>query len=78
MVVVAQLVRVSVCGTEGRGFEPHLPPIIMKASLVEAFVFLAICIGTSVDEPLAVKMLTKASAPHLPPLEFEEAISKRS
>ena len=26
MVVVAQLVRVSVCGTEGRGFEPRLPP----------------------------------------------------
>ncbi len=26
MVVVAQLVRASVCGTEGRGFEPHLPP----------------------------------------------------
>ena len=26
MVVVAQLVRASVCGTEGRGFEPHHPP----------------------------------------------------
>ncbi len=26
MEVVAQLVRASVCGTEGRGFEPHLPP----------------------------------------------------
>ena len=26
MVVVAQLVRASVCGTEGRGFEPRLPP----------------------------------------------------
>ena|GEM_PF-1482597 len=25
-VVVAQLVRASVCGTEGRGFEPHHPP----------------------------------------------------
>jgi hypothetical protein len=23
---VAQLVRVWVCGTEGRGFEPRLPP----------------------------------------------------
>ncbi len=29
MVVVAQLVRASVCGTEGRGFEPHLPPKYM-------------------------------------------------
>jgi hypothetical protein len=26
MVVVAQLVRASVCGTEGRRFEPGLPP----------------------------------------------------
>ncbi len=26
MVVVAQLVRASVCGTEGRGFEPRHPP----------------------------------------------------
>lgn len=23
---IAQLVRASVCGTEGRGFEPHYPP----------------------------------------------------
>ena len=30
MVVVAQLVRASVCGTEGRGFEPHLPPKRME------------------------------------------------
>ena len=27
MVVVAQLVRASVCGSESRGFEPRLPPI---------------------------------------------------
>ena len=26
MEVVAQLVRASVCGTEGRGFETRLPP----------------------------------------------------
>ncbi len=26
MEVVAQLVRASVCGTEGRGFEPHQSP----------------------------------------------------
>ena len=32
MVVVAQLVRASVCGTEGRGFESRLPPK-KKASL---------------------------------------------
>ena len=26
MVVLAQLVRASDCGSEGRGFEPHSPP----------------------------------------------------
>ena len=30
MVVVAQLVRASVCGTEGRRFETDLPPIIKE------------------------------------------------
>lgn len=40
MVVVAQLVRASVCGTEGRRFEPGLPP--KKQSLInfdKAFLF---------------------------------------
>ena len=27
MVDVAQLVRVADCGSEGRGFESHLPPL---------------------------------------------------
>lgn len=30
-VAVAQLVRVLVCGAEGRGFEPHQPPVNLKA-----------------------------------------------
>ena len=38
MVVVAQLVRASVCGTEGRGFESHLPPIFKPSDIsLEAF-----------------------------------------
>ncbi len=28
MVGIAQLVRASVCGTEGRGFEPHYLPLM--------------------------------------------------
>jgi hypothetical protein len=36
-VVVAQLVRASVCGTEGRGFEPHLPPNKKKLCRSKAF-----------------------------------------
>ena len=30
MVVLAQLVRASDCGSEGRGFEPHTPPNLKK------------------------------------------------
>ena len=37
MEVVAQLVRASVCGTEGRGFETRLPPIIKKTELYSVF-----------------------------------------
>ncbi len=33
MVDVAQLVRALVCGTRGRGFEPHLPPEKKKPAL---------------------------------------------
>ncbi len=36
-VAVAQLVRVVVCGTTGRGFEPHQPPL--KSSLQEGGFF---------------------------------------
>ncbi len=32
---VAQSVRASVCGAEGRGFEPHLPPITGQGLLVD-------------------------------------------
>ena len=35
MVVVAQLVRVSVCGTECRGFESRLPPKSKKLLFLE-------------------------------------------
>ena len=33
MVDVAQLVRASDCGSEGRGFEPHSPPKLKISSL---------------------------------------------
>lgn len=31
MVIVAQLVRASVCGTEGRGFEPRPSPLTLES-----------------------------------------------
>ena len=37
MVDVAQQVRASDCGSEGRGFEPHLPP--GKAASLSGFFF---------------------------------------
>lgn len=43
MVVLAQLVRASVCGTEGRGFEPHIPPQFLKAVQMGCF----FCFGFS-------------------------------
>lgn len=39
MEVVAQLVRASVCGTEGRGFEPHLPPNKKGVLKLDSFFF---------------------------------------
>ncbi len=33
MVVVAQLVRVAVCGAAGRRFEPGQPPITKKSQI---------------------------------------------
>ena len=33
MVVVAQLVRASDCGSEGRGFESHHPPENLKGTI---------------------------------------------
>lgn len=38
MVAIVQLVRISVCGTEGRGFEPHWPPLKISAK-AEIFLF---------------------------------------
>ena len=42
MVVVAQLVRASVCGTEGRGFESHHPPKVKGLAFARPF-FVLIC-----------------------------------
>ncbi len=42
MVVVAQLVRASVCGTEGRGFESRPPPKSKASRKREAFFVLVI------------------------------------
>ncbi len=40
MVGVAQLVRASDCGPEGRGFDPHLPPHIIEAPFDGVFFIL--------------------------------------
>lgn len=44
MVGVAQLVRASGCGSEGRGFEPHHPPHIstLLQSIIQAKLYASI------------------------------------
>lgn len=43
MVIVAQLVRASDCGSEGRGFETRLSPLkSIQDTLLSAFLFLVI------------------------------------
>lgn len=37
MVVVAQLVRVAVCGAAGRRFEPGQPPLIKNLEEIQGF-----------------------------------------
>lgn len=53
MVGIAQLVRASVCGTEGRGFEPHWPPewgIFLKGEVPFHFQYVAMAIGISCSQ----------------------------
>lgn len=40
MVRVVQLVRISDCGPEGRGFKSHLAPGVFKESLFQGSLFL--------------------------------------
>ncbi len=40
MVDVAQLVRVTDCGSEGRGFESHLPPLKAGCEVMPRIFFL--------------------------------------
>jgi hypothetical protein len=48
MVVVAQLVRASVCGTEGRGFESRLPPYFLGGYLVIDSLFFMFILSDSI------------------------------
>ncbi len=45
MVVVAQLVRASDCGSEGRGFEPRFPPWSLKKRF---FILIRLVLGNHV------------------------------
>ncbi len=51
-VVLAQLVRAPDCGSGGRGFEPHIPPIVLKATLkrVAFFYFRSLQYGIGLSE----------------------------
>ena len=66
MVVVAQLVRASVCGTEGRGFEPHLPPTRRLSKLLSLFLL------TYFEEKNCFSLFEKKNC-----MRNQEAIEKR-
>ena len=52
MVVVAQLVRASVCGTEGRGFESRLPPYFLRGYLVIDSLFFMFILSNTIPRIL--------------------------
>ena len=69
MVDVAQLVRASDCGSEGRGFEPHLPPQkqrkVLKIRVIITMITLfcvRICSPLATNIGLLVKIVDKIGA----------------
>ena len=57
MEVVAQLVRASVCGTEGRGFETRLPPILKRLIKFGLFLFLKVIQKRLISIPIKTLFL---------------------
>ena len=53
MVDLAQLVRASDCGSEGRGFEPHLPPSKAEAQGFSLRFFCCAIVSVCKQSPLA-------------------------
>ena len=54
MVKLAQLVRASDCGSEGRGFETHISPFQKKGLQMQSFLFLAEAdawFGSQISQP---------------------------
>ncbi|GEM_PF-760711 len=61
MAIIAQLVRVPDCGSEGRGFETHWSPKQIKSSFLAAFLILKLCIFAPVkmnNKYLALLLIT--------------------
>ena len=61
MVDVAQLVRVPDCGSEGRGFEPHLPPQLNKPCNESCEVFLCLQGFDTIRKWLRINLLRNKS-----------------
>ena len=61
MVVVAQLVRASDCGSEGRRFEPGLPPKTKKDFLLEESFFIFLLAKTRKNTYLCQNLTLKKS-----------------
>ena len=67
MVDVAQLVRASDCGSEGRGFEPHLPPHQQKnlyRNAMQVFSFLLLNVSySSLNNALTIGVMSMVAGP---------------
>ena len=51
MVDVAQLVRASLCGSEGRGFKSRHPPLAFSLQLLKEGVFFLAILSNSISLP---------------------------
>ena len=61
MVDVAQLVRVTDCGSEGRGFESHLPPLKARCEVIPRIFFCSAVVYKQASTPVKQKNRSCAS-----------------
>ena len=59
MVIVAQLVRASDCGSEGRGFETRLSPLNLKSPEVIQGFFVFICFAQGIEASYHVARIAR-------------------
>ncbi len=72
MEALAQQVRASDCGSEGRGFEPHMPPIFFEALQMQGFFY---CLGK--NSLIVVPMFLALLMLKIPSTTFSKSLMMR-